>query len=657
MNIYARITRNLGLASVVGILALDQAFAGTYENLEYGYQDVYSGPFSPPTTYFYISGYTGSPVDLIVPGVIQDDVYGEITILNLNSNSYPLNNTDGIANGAFEDCTSLKSIVLPEGLDSIGGGAFKGCTNLITITLPSSLVRIGQGEYGEYGEYGVFEGCTSLKSINLSDGISSITRASFKGCTSLTSITLPSSLNTLGSNAFEGCTSLKSISLPDGISYISSATFKGCTSLNSIVLPEGLDSIGDGAFKGCTNLASITLPSSLNSIEARAFEGCTSLAQITLPDELEYIPYEAFKGCTSLASIALPESLNFIDSNAFEGCTSLTQITLPAETNTIGWETFQGCDNLATITLGADFEGIGYSEGYGVDGSEALAEEFNELPKLTNINVSASNEDFESVDGVLYSKDKSELIAFPAGRTGNFVIPGHVKIIGESAFSNSKLTSITISDTVTHIDEYAFEGASQLQSISIPDKFATELGVMRLPSSLAFETLVKAITNKIASGTNNYGLSIKSDLNSYTTKTDAANYASKSDLNSYTTKTDAANYASKSDVSSFALKNELPQAVEKVLADIDASLGPAPVITSDLATMNLRTGKAMTYRTTTNFNATAFSAVGLPTGLNINPVTGVISGKPSKKGTFSAFIYAGIPGEATTTSVKMFIVK
>jgi hypothetical protein len=361
-----------------------------------------------------------------------------------------------------------------------------------------------------------------------------------------------------------------------------------------------------------------------------------------------------------LASIALPESLNFIDSNAFEGCTSLTQITLPDEASIIGRGTFEGCNNLTTITLGADFEGIGYEYGEGegyLEDSETLAEELTELPKLTNINVSAENEDFTSVDGVLYNDDKTELIAFPAGRTGNFVIPAHVKTIGECAFSNSKLTSITIPDTVTFIDEYAFDGASQLQSISIPDKFATELGGMRLPSSLAFETLVKAITNKIASGTNNYGLSIKSDLNSYTTKTDAANYASKSDLNSYTTKTDAANYASKSEVSNFALKNDLPQAVAKVLADIDASLGPAPVITSDLATLTLARGKAMTYNTNTNFSATAFSAVGLPAGLNINPVTGVISGKPSRKGTFSAFIYAGIPGGATTTSVKMFIVK
>ena len=471
--------------------------------------------------------------------------------------------------------------------------------------------------------------------------VAEIKNAAFRDCTSLKSITLPSTLTTIYSNAFEGCTSLTSITLPSSVGYIGSNAFEGCTSLTQITLPDSLEYISEGTFKGCTSLTSIALPESLNHIEARAFEGCTSLAQITLPDELKYIPYEAFKGCTSLASIALPESLIFIESNAFEGCTSLTQITLPDETSIIGWETFEGCNNLATITLGADFEGIG-SVGYEyveyVEDSETLAEELTELPKLTNINVSAENEDFTSVDGVLYNDDKTELIAFPAGRTGNFVIPAHVKTIGECAFSNSKLTSITIPDTVTFIDEYAFDGASQLQSISIPDKFATELGVMRLPSSLAFETLVKAIANKIASGTNNYGLSIKSDLNSYTTKIEAANYASKSE------------------VSNLTLKSELPQAVAKVLADIDASLGPAPVITSDLATLTLARGKAMTYSTTTNFSATAFSAVGLPAGLNINPVTGVISGKPSRKGTFSAFIYAGIPGGATTTSVKVFIV-
>jgi hypothetical protein len=348
---------------------------------------------------------------------------------------------------------------------------------------------------------------------------------------------------------------------------------------------------------------SITLPSSLVDIESSTFEGCRSLMSISFPDTLDSIRSDAFKGCVKLANITLPSSLNWIGDNAFEGCTSLTSITLPDETNEIGWDTFQGCDNLATITLGADFEGIGYSEG-NVEDSEALAEQFTELPKLANINVSAKNEDFTSVEGVLYSKDKTELIAFPAGRTGNFAIPSHVKEIGQFAFSNTKLTSITIPETVTYIAEDTFEGASQLQSISIPDKFITELGNMRVPGQLALATLIKSATNN--------GL--------------------------------------------FA-RSELPQAVEKALADIESSLGPAPIITSDLANMYLLRGRSMTYSTTTNFNANAFSAVGLPLGLNINPVTGVIIGKPSKKGTYSAFIHAGIPGGATTTSVKMFIVQ
>ena len=529
MNNPTCIPKTLKIASALGLFALAQAQGETYENLEFGYQDVYNGPNSSPITYFYIAGYKGEPVDLTVPGTIQDDNDGEIAILKSLSGYF--SNTSGIANRAFEDCTSLKSIVLPEGLDSIGDGAFKGCTSLISITLPSSLIRLGQGEYDSYG------------------------------------------------------------------------VFEGCTSLTSVALPESIRAIQPNTFKGCTSLTSISLPESVNSIESNAFEGCASLTQITLPDSLERVSEGTFKNCTSLTSIALPESVNSIESNAFEGCTSLTQITLPDETNTIGWETFQGCDNLASITLGADFEGIGYNGEY-VEDSEDLAEELKELPKLTNINVSAENDDFTSVDGVLYNKDKTELIAFPAGRTGSFTVPSHVKEIGQDAFSNSKLTSITIQDTVTFIAEYAFDGASQLQSISIPDKFATELGVMRLPSQLALATMIKAAANN--------GL---------------------------------------------ATRSELPQAVEKVLADIDASLGPVPAITSDLSNMTLPRGKAMSYATTTNFGATAFSAVGLPLGLNINPVTGVISGKPSKKGTYSAFINTGIPGGAVATSAKVFIVK
>ena len=552
MNNPTCIPKTLKIASALGLFALAQAQGGTYENLEFGYQDVYNGPNSSPITYFYIAGYKGEPVDLTVPGTIQDDNDGEIAILKSLSGYF--SNTSGIANRAFEDCTSLKSIVLPGGLDSIGDGAFKGCTSLISITLPSSLIRLGQGEYDSYG---VFEGCTSLTSVALPESIRAIQPNTFKGCTSLTSIALPESLNYIESNAFEGCTSLTQITLPDSLERVSEGTFKNCTSLTSIALPK-----------------------SLNSINSNTFEGCTSLT-----------------------SIALPESLNSIESNAFEGCTSLTQITLPDETNTIGWEAFQGCDNLASNTLGADFEGIGYNGEY-VEDSEDLAEELKELPKLTNINVSAENDDFTSVDGVLYNKDKTELIAFPAGRTGSFTVPSHVKEISQDAFSNSKLTSITIQDTVTFIAEYAFDGASQLQSISIPDKFATELGVMRLPSQLALATMIKAAANN--------GL---------------------------------------------ATRSELPQAVEKVLADIDASLGPVPAITSDLSNMTLPRGKAMSYATTTNFGATAFSAVGLPLGLNINPVTGVISGKPSKKGTYSAFINTGIPGGAVATSAKVFIVK
>jgi hypothetical protein len=488
MNISTHITKTFKIASAFGVFAIASAQGATFGSFEYKLE-TYQWP---PVYEAVVTGWIGAPTDLAIPSNIDDPDHGEIEVVSIDNN-------------AFEDCTSLRTIMLPDTLANIRSDAFKGCAKLADIRLPSSL-----------------------------------------------------------------------------------------------------NSIGGNAFQGCVSLMSITLPNALVDIESSTFEGCRSLLGISFPDTLANIRSNAFKGCVKLANITLPSSLNWIGDNAFEGCTSLTSITLPDETNAIGWDTFKGCDNLVTINLGVDFEGIGY--GYDEDGyygdSEELSEQLAELPKLANINVSAKNEDFTSVEGVLYSKDKTELISFPAGRTGNFTIPSHVKEIGQFAFSNSKLTSITIPETVTYIAEDTFEGASQLQSISIPDKFITELGNMRVPGQLALATLIKSATNN--------GL--------------------------------------------FA-RSELPQAVEKALADIESSLGPAPIITSDLANMYLLRGRAMTYSTTTNFSANAFSAVGLPLGLNINPVTGVISGKPSKKGTYSAFIHAGIPGGATTTSVKMFIVQ
>ena len=153
-----------------------------------------------------------------------------------------------IADGAFSDCSSLTSIVIPDSVTSIGGSAFYGCSSLTSIVIPDSVTSIGG--------------------------------YAFYNCSSLTSITIPDSVTSIGYSAFDGCSSLTSIAIPDSVTSIGRSAFYNCSSLTSITIPDGVTSIGWGAFMGCSNLTSITIPDSVTSIGGEAFYGCDSLTTV-----------------------------------------------------------------------------------------------------------------------------------------------------------------------------------------------------------------------------------------------------------------------------------------------------------------------------------------------------------------------------------------
>lgn len=113
---------------------------------------------------------------------------------------------------------------------------------------------------------GAFEGCSSLTSINIPDSVTSIYGSAFKGCSSLTSINLPDGVTYIGINTFEGCSSLTSINIPDGVTYIGQWAFGGCIGLTSITIPDSITSIGVRVFCNCTGLTSIKIPDSVTSI-------------------------------------------------------------------------------------------------------------------------------------------------------------------------------------------------------------------------------------------------------------------------------------------------------------------------------------------------------------------------------------------------------
>ena len=229
---------------------------------------------------------------------------------------------------AFDGCTSLASIDIPEGVMSIDKRAFQGCTSLVSIVIPDSVMTIGDS---------AFEQCTSLASIVVPDSfIMTIGDRAFEQCTSLSSIVIPKGIASIGKYAFYGCTSLASIVIPDSVTTIGERAFQGCTSVPSIMIPDNVMTIGNGTFEQCTSLVLIVIPERVTTIGNYAFYGCTTLASTVIPDSVTAIGRSAFSGCTSLASIVIPDSTT-IGEYAFSGCIPLERWAAAASQGVPEW--------------------------------------------------------------------------------------------------------------------------------------------------------------------------------------------------------------------------------------------------------------------------------------------------------------------------------
>ena len=229
---------------------------------------------------------------------------------------------------AFEYCTSLASIEIPQSVTTIDYRAFEGCTSLASVEIPQSVTTI---------DYRAFFGCTSLASIEIPQNVTKIGKDAFFGCTSLASIEIPQSVTTMGESAFQGCTSLASIEIPQSVTIIEKWAFAGCTTLASIEISPSVTTMGESAFQGCTSLASIVIPQSVKTIDKRAFNGCTSLASIEIPQSVTTIGKFAFYGCKSLASIVIPQSVTEITDDAFEGCVLLAKGAAAVSKGVVAW--------------------------------------------------------------------------------------------------------------------------------------------------------------------------------------------------------------------------------------------------------------------------------------------------------------------------------
>ena len=370
-----------------------------------------------------------------------------------------------IDSNCFSECEKLVRIVLPESLTSLGSGVFSYCSNLQCIMIPESLTSIGDG---------AFTMCESLKDVyyaGTEDQRNALTNNGWNtsGNSPLFNATwhyeatrfpiASGECGAEGNNLFwtlyedgelviSGSGAMADYIFPD---YAPWKTYLQDGDVRVVVEP-GVTSLGNFAFMSCKALTQIELPDSLTAIGVHAFHGCSALTEITIPDGVTSILLYAFADCKSLKTVVLPDSVTGIGQLAFHGCEALENIALPGGVTEIGREAF-AYSGLKSIVLPEQLLTIGYCA-------------FADCPAMKSIDVAAENENYSSLNGVLYSKDQTRLIAWPAGRSSIAIVPDSVNTIAEGAFrSCTKLTEVYLPLGVTTIEGWAFHDCAALTDV------------------------------------------------------------------------------------------------------------------------------------------------------------------------------------------------
>ena len=391
---------------------------------------------------------------------------------------------------AFESCSTLQSVKLPEGVVEIGDKAFMNCSKLTKITLPNSLTKIGNS---------AFTGCVMLEQITLGSNLASIGNYAFAACNSLQSVNLPESLTHIGEGAFGGNTTVDyptkfkvvykttaatpieideqvvSHTLKNGVGTIVfgkivtkiDTWFQYNDQITEVTLPESVTTIAGSAFEGCYNLASINFPSGLTSIDNYAFKNCKLLTKAVVPQGVTELGYGAFQGCEALASATIELGVQKIGKYTFEGCTSLASLVIPESVVYIG---DYAIPSITEVKLPKNFY-INYTATEKISINNPQASGANYLFNHTfenGVGKVGFNAPVTQFGGSLFNGIKALTgVTFPESVTG---------AIGGYCFYNcSNLSSITLPECITEIGGDAFAGCSSLSSITIPES-VTKIG-------------------------------------------------------------------------------------------------------------------------------------------------------------------------------------
>ena len=324
---------------------------------------------------------------------------------------------------------------------------FKGCTALVTLTISGSSINVN---------YGAFENCTSLTTVNAS------------------------AFPWLSANAFKGCTSLKSISL-SATESIGEHAFDGCVSLEDVGALNQVKTIHEYAFFGCENLKSIDLGTRMTTVWSYAFFGCKSLSEITFPDTNHLIGEYAFSECTGLKTVSFGSALVDINEGAFSGCTGITAVSIPDSVTLIRKNAFMGCSSIKTLEIGRGVESIyngAFSDCTVLESIYYNAECAEDAGANNNIflNAGSASDGIELIIGKAVSTIPTHMFSPTSKKEGspkitslNFERDAVCTTIGDEAFAYiDSLEEAAIAHSVRRINRDAFSYCSSLKTIYIP---------------------------------------------------------------------------------------------------------------------------------------------------------------------------------------------
>ena len=432
-----------------------------------------------------------------------------------------------VESAAFNSCSTAKTLVLSQNLREIGARAFMGMKGISTLTIPDSVQKIGNSAFNglsnllelhlsaktqEYGS-GVFSSASKLPRVELPEGMTAVPEEMFSSCNALTEVVIPSTVTRIEKGAFRSCKKLGNTELPAGLTYIGESAFY-YAAMTSVTLPAGVTEIGERSFYNIAALTEFNFSESLKTIGDFAFYGCGKLTRIVLPDSVESIGTSAFNRCSSLQEVVFGKGLASIGSMCFNYCHKLERFVVdeanPNFKSVDGVLYNKNVDTLVLYPQGrpdASFtmpETVKHIGPYGIYEPQLLQavtvspiletiDEFGmagialtgvvKLPAtITSIHFKAFQYDdgvtafelpescaaYTTVDGVLYDKDVTHLLVYPAGRPDvSYETPDTVRTVGSYAFHSCKYLENIRLTGVEKLEERAFSTAKALKHIDL----------------------------------------------------------------------------------------------------------------------------------------------------------------------------------------------